>query len=188
MSKKDKNGNYIQGKVFASNTKDSYLRSENRLLVGLGIQGLIVVETNDAVLITDKKHSQNVKNIVKELNKKYSRRIEHSKVFRPWGHYLSLVGKERWQVKLIYVKPNEELSLQMHHYRAEHWVVVNGTAKIELDGEIKILNENQSIYIPLGSKHRLSNPGEIPLTLIEVQSGSYIGEDDIIRFDDKYGR
>jgi len=101
---------------------------------------------------------------------------------------LSVVGEDRWQVKLIHVKPNEKLSLQMHHHRAEHWVVVNGTAKVEVNGKIEILTENQSIYIPLGSKHRLSNPGKIPLTLIEVQSGSYVGEDDIVRFEDKYGR
>ena len=189
MSKKDKAGNSILGKVVISDAKDSYLRSENRLLVGLGIKDLVVVETNDAVLVADRKNSQKVKNIVKELNEQNIPEGQlHSKIYRPWGHYLSLVGEEKWQVKLIHVKPNEKLSLQMHHHRAEHWVVVSGTAKVYVDGEIKILSENQSIYIPLGSKHRLSNPGQIPLTLIEVQSGTYVGEDDIVRFEDKYGR
>ena len=112
----------------------------------------------------------------------------HTKVYRPWGNYLSVVEDNRWQVKLIQVKPGEKLSLQLHHHRSEHWIVVNGTAKVELDDKVEILSENQSIYIPLGSKHRLTNPGKIPLTLIEVQSGSYVGEDDIVRFEDKYGR
>ena len=149
MSKKDKAGNSILGKVIISDTKDSYLRSENRLLVGLGIKDLVVVETNDAVLVADRKNSQKVKNIVKELNEQNIPECQqHSKIYRPWGHYLSLVGEEKWQVKLIHVKPNEKLSLQMHHHRAEHWVVVSGTAKVYVDGEIKILSENQSIYIP----------------------------------------
>ena len=114
--------------------------------------------------------------------------MTHSKVYRPWGHYISVVEANRWQLKLIMVKPEAKLSLQMHHHRAEHWVVVSGTAKVEVDNTLKILSENQSIYIPLGSKHRLSHPGKIPLTLIEVQSGSYVGEDDIVRFEDSYGR
>ena len=112
----------------------------------------------------------------------------HAKIYRPWGYYLSLVEANRWQVKLILVKPSQKLSLQMHHHRSEHWVVVSGTAKVEVDGKVEVLSENQSVYIPLGSKHRLSNPGKIPLKLIEVQSGSYVGEDDILRFEDKYGR
>ena len=150
---------------------------------------LIVVETNDAILISDKDKSQVIKNIVQKL--KDNNIVEgqrHSKISRPWGHYISIVNGSRWRVKLIFVKPGEQLSLQMHHHRSEHWVIVDGTAKVELDAEIKYLVENESIYIPLGSKHRLSNPNEKDLTLIEVQSGSYVGEDDIIRFDDKYGR
>ena len=150
---------------------------------------MIVVETRDAILVSHKKDSQKVKNIVKKLKaSSIPEGQQHSKVYRPWGHYLSVVEDSRWQVKLIQVKPGEKLSLQMHHHRSEHWVVVSGTAKVELDEEIKILAENESIYIPLGYKHRLTNPGKIPLTLIEVQSGSYVGEDDIVRFEDKYGR
>ena len=188
-SKKDNNRNHIHGKVIAEKTRNSYLRSESRLLVGIGLDNLIVVETNDAILIADKDQSQHVKNIVQKLKDKEI--IEgqiHSKVHRPWGFYQSIINDSRWQLKLINVKPGEQLSLQMHHHRAEHWVVVTGTAKVELDEKIKILYENESIYIPLGSKHRLSNPGKINLTLIEVQSGSYVGEDDIVRFEDKYGR
>ena len=165
------------------------MRSENRLIVGIGLKDLIVVETNDAILISDKEHSQKVKDIVKKLKEKnIPQGQNHSKVFRPWGHYISIVEEDRWQLKLIQVKPGEKLSLQMHHHRSEHWIVVSGTAKVELDDKTSVLAENQSIYIPLGSKHRLTNPGKIPLTLIEVQSGSYVGEDDIVRFDDKYGR
>ena len=150
---------------------------------------MIVVETNDAILVADKNESQHVKNIVKKLKeKKILEGQYHSKVIRPWGYYISMVNDSRWQVKLINVKPGEKLSLQMHHHRSEHWVVVTGTAKVELNKETQFLAENESIYIPLGSKHRLSNPGKINLTLIEVQSGSYVGEDDIVRFEDKYGR
>ena len=189
VSNKDKNGNASQGKVILEETKNCYLRSDNRLIVGIGIKDLIVVETNDAVLITSRKESQKVKDIVKKLKKNnIPEGQNHRKIYRPWGHYLSVVEDYRWQVKLIHVKPGEKLSLQMHHHRSEHWIVVKGTAKVELDNNVDILAENQSIYIPLGSKHRLSNPGKIPLTLIEVQSGSYVGEDDIVRFEDKYGR
>ncbi len=188
-SKKDHDGNYTEGKVVLENTKNSYLRSENRLIVGIDLTNLIVVETRDAILISEKNSSQKVKNIVNYLKENnMPEGITHSKVYRPWGHYLSVVEANRWQLKLIMVKPEAKLSLQMHHHRSEHWVVVSGTAKVEVDNTLKILSENQSIYIPLGSKHRLSNPGKIPLTLIEVQSGSYVGEDDIVRFEDSYGR
>ncbi len=188
-SNKDQDGNYTEGKVVLENTKNSYLRSENRLIVGIDLKNLIVVETRDAILISEKNSSQKVKNIVNHLKKNnMPEGITHSKVYRPWGHYLSVVEANRWQLKLITVKPEAKLSLQMHHHRSEHWVVVSGTAKVEVDSTLKILSENQSIYIPLGSKHRLSNPGKIPLTLIEVQSGSYVGEDDIVRFEDFYGR
>ena len=188
-SKKDKKGNFTVGKVILDNTKNSYIRSDNRLIVGIDLCDLIVVETRDAILISNKKSSQKVKNIVNYLNKsKIPEGQSHTKVYRPWGHYLSVVESNRWQVKLIQVKPGEKLSLQMHHHRSEHWVVVSGTAKVEIDDKVEILSENQSVYIPLGSKHRLSNPGKIFLTLIEVQSGSYVGEDDIVRFEDIYGR
>ena len=188
-SKKDLNGNHVEGKVLLENTKDSYLRSEDRLIVGIDLNNLVIVDTRDSILISNKKSSQKVKNIVDHLKKnKIPEGKTHSRVYRPWGNYLSVVEDSRWQVKLIQVKPGEKLSLQMHHHRSEHWIVVNGTAKVEVDEKITILSENQSIYIPLGSKHRLINPGKIPLILIEVQSGSYVGEDDIIRFEDKYGR
>jgi len=188
-SKKDNKGNFTDGNVILENTKNSYLRSENRLIVGIDLNELVVVETSDAILIADKKSSQKVKNIVNHLkNQNIPEGRSHTKVYRPWGHYLSVVESNRWQVKLIHVKPGEKLSLQMHHHRSEHWVVVSGTAKVEVDNKIEILSENQSVYIPLGSQHRLSNPGKIGLNLIEVQSGSYVGEDDIVRFEDIYGR
>ena len=188
-AKKDIDGNFTDGKVLLENTKNSYLRSENRLIVGIDLNDLIVVETRDAILISDKKSSQKVKNIVNHLkNKKIPEGQSHAKVYRPWGHYLSVMEGKRWQVKLIYVKPGEQLSLQMHHHRSEHWIVVSGTAQVYVDESINVITENQSIYIPLGSKHRLLNPGKIPLKLIEVQSGSYVGEDDIVRFEDNYGR
>ena len=186
---KDIDGNHIEGNVLIENTKNSYLRSEDRLIVGIDLSDLIIVETRDSILISNKKSSQKVKEIVHYLKQnKIPEGKTHSKVYRPWGHYLSVVEGSRWQVKLIQVKPGEKLSLQMHHHRSEHWVVVSGTAKVEVDDKALILYENQSIYIPLGSKHRLSNPGKIDLTLIEVQSGSYVGEDDIVRFEDIYGR
>tara|TARA_Y100000589_G_scaffold332255_2_gene390847 strand:- start:1996 stop:3435 length:1440 start_codon:yes stop_codon:yes gene_type:complete len=188
-SKKDINGNFTKGKVITESSKNCLIKSEHRLIVGIDIQNLVIVETNDAVLVADKSKTQKVKNIVKELkNKNIPEGQTHKKIYRPWGHYLSVVEESRWQVKLIKVKPGEKLSLQMHHHRSEHWIVVNGTAKVELDSKSTILSENESIYIPLGSKHRLFNPGKIPLILIEVQSGSYVGEDDIVRFEDKYGR
>ena len=165
------------------------MRSESRLVVGLGIENLLIVETNDAVLIADKKHDQNVKNIVNQLlEENRNEGKTHRKVFRPWGNYTSIEEGSRWQVKRIEVKPNASLSLQMHHHRSEHWVVVKGTAKVEVNDESSLLGENQSVYIPLGSKHRLTNPGRITLELIEVQSGAYLSEDDIVRFDDIYGR
>ena len=188
-SEKDPEGNHIEGKVILEKTKNSYIRSDNRLIVGIDLDDLIIVDTRDAILISNKKSSQKVKNIVNKLKaSKIHEGITHAKVYRPWGYYLSLVEANRWQVKLILVKPGEKLSLQMHHHRSEHWVVVSGTAEVEVDNKVRVLSENQSVYIPLGSKHRLKNPGKIPLTLIEVQSGSYVGEDDIVRFEDNYGR
>ena len=150
---------------------------------------MLIVETNDAILVADKNHDQVVKKIVNQL--KEENRAEgktHRKVYRPWGHYTSVVEGSRWQVKRIEVNPASSLSLQMHHHRAEHWIVVKGTAKVEVNDENLILGENQSVYIPLGARHRLTNPGRIPLVVIEVQSGSYLSEEDIVRFDDIYGR
>ena len=187
--KKDENGNVLQGKTYIKNAKNCLLKSDHRLVVGLGIEDLIIIETNDAILVSNKHQSQEVKNIVNELKENnITEGQKHLKTFRPWGHYISTVEGSRWQVKLIYVKPDEKTSLQMHHHRSEHWIVVSGTAEVEVDETLTVLSENQSIYIPLGSKHRLSNPGRIPLVLIEVQSGAYVGEDDIVRFEDKYGR
>ena len=187
--KKDKNNNVITGKVLTTNSKNSYIRSESKLIVCLGIKNLIVVETNDAILVTDKDLSQDVKQIVEKLNLEgFTEAKIHKKIYRPWGHYQSIENGDRWQIKKIVVNPNEALSLQMHHHRSEHWIIVNGTAKVEINEKEKLLEENQSVYIPLASKHRLSNPGKVPLVLIEVQSGSYLGEDDIVRFKDDYGR
>ncbi len=188
-SQKDKNGNFTKGKTLIEKTSNCYIRSENRLVVALGIKDQIIIETNDAILVANKDDSQSIKNVVKKLkDKKIPEGLKHKKIYRPWGHYLSIVEDSRWQVKLIQVKSGEQLSLQMHHHRSEHWVVVSGTAEVEIDANKKVLTENQSIYIPLGSKHRLTNPGKIPLILIEIQSGSYVGEDDIVRFEDRYGR
>ncbi len=188
-SEKNQDNNVIKGNVLIKDTKNSYLRSQERLIVGIGLDNLVVIETNDAILISDKKQSQKVKEMVNLLiEKQISAGRKHQKIYRPWGHYLSVVEKEKWQIKLIFVKQGESLSLQKHHYRSEHWIVVNGIAQVEINNDKNILTENQSTYIPLGAKHRLSNPGEIPLILIEVQSGSYLGEDDIVRFEDKYGR
>tara|TARA_Y100000589_G_scaffold330619_1_gene380832 strand:- start:1333 stop:2778 length:1446 start_codon:yes stop_codon:yes gene_type:complete len=186
---KDKNGNYIEGKVISDSSNDCYLSSEKRLLVCVGLNNLIAVETSDAILIADKSSSQKVKNIVNQLKTKgFPESESHSKIYRPWGNYVTIAEESRWQVKMIEVKPSGKLSLQMHHHRSEHWVVVKGRAKVEIEDKIDFLTENQSTYIPLGKKHRLSNPGKIPLIIIEIQSGSYVGEDDIVRFEDVYGR
>ena len=188
-SNKDNAGNAKQGKVLSKNTKNCYIYSENKLLVGLGIEDLIIINTDDAILVADKKQSENIKEIVNDLNtQNFKEATNHKKGYRPWGFYISIIEDQRWQVKIIHVNPGAQLSLQMHHHRSEHWVVVKGTAKVEIENKKLILSENESAYIPLGSKHRLSNPGKIPLELIEVQSGAYVGEDDILRFEDQYGR
>ena len=189
ISQKNKDGNYINGKIIAEKSRNCYLESEQRLIVGIGIENLIVVDTNDAILVANRDESQNIGNIIKNLcSKDFPEGKIHRKIYRPWGNYTTIVEGNRWLVKLIEVKPNASLSLQMHNYRAEHWVVVNGTALIEKNGEKQLLSENESTFIPLGCKHRLSNPGRIKLELIEVQSGVYLDEEDIIRFEDSYGR
>jgi len=189
ISKKDLNGNSIKGEVIINNSTNSLFRSEDRLIVGLGLKDLIVIETKDAVLVANKYSSQEVKQIVSLLKKRGLKEGEqHKKVYRPWGHYLSIEEKNNWQIKNIQVNPGASLSLQKHFHRSEHWVVVEGTAKVQVENEIKILVKNESIYIPLGSKHRLSNPDKKPLIIIEIQSGNYLGEDDIVRFKDDYGR
>ena len=188
-SKKDCNGNVTKGNVVIQNTKNCYLHSENKLLVSVGIKDLAIIDTDDATLVANKDHSETIKDIVSELQiKNIKEANSHKKGFRPWGFYLSILEDKRWKVKIIHVNPGAKLSLQMHHHRSEHWVVVRGTAEVEIDGKKLILSENQSTYIPLGSKHRLSNLGKTPLELIEVQSGSYVEEDDIVRFEDLYGR
>ena len=189
IGEKDSNGNVLRGRVIAEETRNCYLRSEQRLVVGLGIENLVVVETDDAVLIADRNQTQKVKKVVKQLETDGSREGKaHRKIYRPWGHYTAVVEGNRWQVKRIEVKPGASLSLQMHHHRAEHWIVVKGTALVERDGTKELLGENQSTYIPLGCKHRLTNPGKMPMELIEVQSGAYLGEDDIVRIEDHYKR
>ncbi len=186
---KDNQGNILRGNVIAEESENCYLRSEQRLVVGVGVKDLIVVETDDAVLVTHRSYAQEVKKIVNKLESEG--RIEgtsHRKIYRPWGNCTVVMDGSRWQVKRIEVKPGASLSLQMHHHRAEHWIVVKGTALVEIEGEKKLIGENQSTYIPLGHKHRLTNPGKMPMELIEVQSGAYLGEDDIVRFEDFYGR
>ena len=185
----DVNKNTIIGNVFTKNVKNSYIRSESRLIVGIGLDDLLLVETEDALLVSRKNSINSLKDLVKELEKQNLKEINHNReIHRPWGHYVSLIEDKTWQVKRIEIKPKESLSLQMHKFRAEHWIVVDGTAKVEIDKKNFFLNKNESTYVPLGATHRLSNPGETPTILIEVQSGTYLGEDDIIRFEDKYRR
>tara|TARA_B100000242_G_scaffold235920_1_gene175807 strand:+ start:1506 stop:2969 length:1464 start_codon:yes stop_codon:yes gene_type:complete len=187
-SRKNEDGNVLIGKTIIEKSKNSYLRSEDRLVVAVGVKDLVVVETKDAVMVINKKEAQNIKNIVSRIKENYLEGKLNKKMFRPWGSFSSVESGSSWQVKTLEINPKASLSLQMHHHRSEHWVVVNGTAKVEIDNKIELLGENKSIYVPRGSKHRLSNPGEIPLVIIEVQSGTYLGEDDIVRFDDIYGR
>jgi mannose-1-phosphate guanylyltransferase/mannose-6-phosphate isomerase len=189
VSEQDSDGNVTMGDVLIENVRNSYLRAEHRLLTAIGVDNLMIVETADAVLVAHKDHVQDVKQIVSRLKASERREAElHRKVYRPWGSYEGIDAEARFQVKHITVNPGASLSLQMHYHRSEHWVVVKGTARITRGDESLILSENQSTYIPLGVKHRLENPGKVPLELIEVQSGSYLGEDDIVRFDDVYGR
>jgi mannose-1-phosphate guanylyltransferase/mannose-6-phosphate isomerase len=189
MGAKDAHGNSIEGNVVAEETRGCYLRSEAGLVAAIGIEDLVVVATDDAVMVAPRNRTQEVKQLVARLRAESRDEIETlPTVHRPWGTYKSLHAGHRVQVKHITVKPGGKLSLQMHHHRAEHWVVVAGTAKIVRGNEELMLSENQSTYIPVGTPHRLENPGKIPLHLIEVQSGSYLGEDDIVRFDDHYGR
>ncbi|OUS13744.1 mannose-1-phosphate guanylyltransferase/mannose-6-phosphate isomerase [Gammaproteobacteria bacterium 53_120_T64] len=189
ISAKDEQGNTCKGDVLAVDTENSYLHSNGRLLATVGIKDLVVVETDDAVLVADKSRVQDVKAVVNQLQAQgRSERESHRKVYRPWGFYDSIAANGRYQAKRIVVNPGARLSLQKHYHRAEHWVVVQGTGLVTRGEEEVILAVNESIYIPLGMKHRLENPGLIPLEIIEVQTGDYLGEDDIVRFDDQYGR
>lgn len=181
--------NVTYGDVMLDEVSNSYIHSEDRLVSVLGLDNVVVVETTDAVMVASKAKTQDVKKIVEELKQSGRPEAEnHRLCYRPWGFYDSIDSGDRFQVKRINVKPGASLSLQMHHHRAEHWIVVRGTAQVICDDEVTLLTENESTYIPLGKKHRLHNPGQIPLEIIEVQSGSYLGEDDIIRFDDNYHR
>ena len=189
VSEKDNNGNVFKGDIKATDTQNSLVMSDDKLVALVGVDDLVIVNTKDAILVAHKDKAQEVKSIVNELKKEVrSEATFHREVYRPWGKYDSLDNGERFQVKRITVKPGAKLSVQMHHHRAEHWVVVSGTAKITNGDNEILLTENQSTYIPIGVVHALENPGVIPLELIEVQSGSYLGEDDIVRFEDKYGR
>ncbi|UVW29941.1 mannose-1-phosphate guanylyltransferase/mannose-6-phosphate isomerase [Massilia sp. H6] len=189
VQQKDQNGNACRGDVYLDGVKNSLVRAESRIVAVVGVEDIVVVETQDAVLVAHKSQVQRVKQVVDHL--KSSARTEHlhhTRVYRPWGHYEGIDAGERFQVKRITVKPGEKLSLQMHHHRAEHWVVVSGTARVTCGEKVSLLSENESTYIPIGMNHRLENPGKLPLHIIEVQSGSYLGEDDIVRFEDIYQR
>ena len=189
ISKKNKDGNSIKGKVIIKETKSSLIRSEEKLIVGLGLKDLMIIDTKDALLVANKNCSQEIKNIVSTLNEKnFKEGKEHKKIHRPWGFYESIEVGKFWQIKKIKVHPGASLSLQMHNHRSEHWIVVEGKAKVQINDDIKLLSKNESIYIPVKSKHRLTNDSNLPLVIIEVQTGTYLGEDDIIRFDDIYGR
>jgi mannose-1-phosphate guanylyltransferase/mannose-6-phosphate isomerase len=185
----DENGNVLRGDVLAHDSSGCFVQSTSRLVAVVGLKDHVVVETKDAVLVAPKDRVQDVKDLVARIKK--SGRPEsalHREVFRPWGSYDSIDFGDRFQVKRLTVKPGAILSLQMHHHRAEHWVVVSGTARITCDDKTFLLSENESTYIPVGSKHRIENPGKVALHIVEVQSGSYLGEDDIVRFEDNYGR
>ncbi len=188
-SLQDENNNALTGDVLLEDCQGCYVHSSNRLVTAVGMKDAVIVETADAIMVAPRDQSQKVKDIANKLNNSTREEAQiHRKVYRPWGDYESIDNAERFQVKRITVKPGERLSLQKHHHRAEHWIVVNGTAVVTCDDKEFLLSENESTYIPIGAIHRLENPGKIPLELIEVQSGTYLGEDDIERFDDKYGR
>lgn len=189
VSEKDDRNNVMVGDVVLNDVDGCLIRSERRMVAALGVKDLVIIETDDAVMVADLSRAQDVKNIVNGLKlKKRKEALHHRRVYRPWGYYESIDSGDRFQVKRIMVKPGEKLSLQKHHHRAEHWIVVSGTANVICGEQQILLAENQSTYIPMGEVHRLENPGKIPLHLIEVQSGSYLGEDDIVRFEDVYSR
>ena len=185
----DARGNRTRGDVMLEDSDNSLVHSEGRLVTAVGVKDQVIVSTKDAVLVTTRDRAQDVKSLVNRLREQGRSEADvHPRVARPWGSYETIAAGARFQVKRIIVKPGQKLSLQMHHHRAEHWVVVSGTARVTCDGKEFLLSEDQSTYIPLGKTHRLENPGKVPLELIEVQSGSYLGEDDIVRFEDVYGR
>lgn len=189
LGSRDADNNVLQGDVMTVGTRDTLAISQSRLLALVGLEDAVVVETPDAVLVAHMDNMQQVKDVVARLKREgRSEADTHRKIYRPWGYYDSIDAGNRFQVKRIVVNPGAALSLQMHHHRAEHWVVVRGTARVMRGDETILLSENESTFIPIGTRHRLENPGKVPLEIIEVQSGAYLGEDDIIRFDDNYGR
>ena len=186
---RDGAGNVSQGDVMLHDTRDSLVVSQHRLVATVGLDNVVIIETPDAVLVAAKDRAQDVKAIVNRLKtERRSEHLMHRRVYRPWGWYEGMDQGERFQVKRLLVNPGAAISLQMHHHRAEHWVVVKGTARVTRDSEVLLLSENHSTYIPIGMRHRLENPGTIPLEIVEVQSGGYLGEDDIVRFEDRYRR
>jgi mannose-1-phosphate guanylyltransferase len=189
ISEKDEQGNSIQGDAIVVDAKNSYVRSEDKLVAAIGIDGLVIVNTKDALLVATQNRVQDVKKVTERLKAEARAEWElHREVYRPWGKYDSVDSGERYQVKRITVDPGAKLSVQMHHHRAEHWVVVSGCARVTKGEETFLLSENQSTYIPIGEVHALENPGKVPLEIVEIQSGSYLDEDDIVRLDDRYGR
>lgn len=185
----DSNGNVVKGDVVSMDSQNNLVLAENALIATIGINNMVVVQTKDALLVASRDRVQDVKAVVAKLKADHRPEYQvHKQVYRPWGKYESVDDGNRYQVKRITVNPGGKLSVQMHHHRAEHWIVVTGTARVTLEGQSRLLTENESIYLPLGSTHALENPGKIPLELIEVQVGSYLGEDDIVRFEDQYGR
>jgi len=189
ISNKDSNGNAIHGDVILQESNNSYIRTDDKLVAAIGVDDLVIVSTKDVVMVAHKNSVQSIKSITQKIKSESRREWEHNReVYRPWGKYDSIDNGERYQVKRITVKPGAKLSVQMHHHRAEHWIVVSGAARVTNGEKTFLLSENESTYIPIGVTHALENPGKVDLELIEVQSGSYLGEDDIVRFGDLYGR
>jgi mannose-1-phosphate guanylyltransferase / mannose-6-phosphate isomerase len=187
---RDASGNFAKGPAVLLKSRNSLVWSEDAVLTTVvGLDNVVVVATGDAVLVAARDKAEEVKTLVEELKARNRREaVEHRRIYRPWGYYQGIDAGARYQVKRIVVKPGGKLSLQKHHHRAEHWVMVKGTAEVTVDGKLATVHENESVYIPIGGVHRLANPGKIPLELVEVQVGSYLGEDDIVRLDDVYGR
>jgi mannose-1-phosphate guanylyltransferase/mannose-6-phosphate isomerase len=186
---KDKNGNVKKGDVLTINTRRTLIIGDKRLISTIGLEDCLIVETDDAILVTKKGKAQKVKDIVNKLKEANRKEVEeHVTTYRPWGSYTVLEEGLRYKIKRVVVKPRQKLSLQLHHHRSEHWVVVKGTAKVTRGGKEILIHENESAYVPKSTPHRLENPGKVPLEIIEVQNGEYVGEDDIVRIDDEYGR
>ena len=189
LSPRDDQGNSLRGRAVAINSSNVLVRSEDNLAAVIGLDNVIVVSTGDAVLVADQSQSDKVKQLVERLKaERHPEATQHRQMYRPWGYYQTIDQGARYQVKRIVVRPGGRLSLQKHYHRAEHWVVVRGAAEVTLNGAVQLVHENESIYLPIGSDHRLANPGKIDLELIEVQTGSYLGEDDIVRIEDAYNR